>query len=130
MNIINRLLIVLQLLVAIVLMPILIALILFARQSLVDSVANLSRSLVNGPNAALTSMICASLAGLLMVIALLILYLELHRPGIRRLKVLDVTGGKAEVTIDAIAHRLEQAILQISDVTRVRPHVQLKRAAW
>ncbi len=124
MNFINRLLVVLQLLIAIVLMPILIALLLFARQPLVDGVTNLTRGLVNGPNAALTSMICASLAGLVLVIALLILYLELHRPAIRRLKVQEVTGGKVEVTVDAIAHRLEQAILQISDVTRVRPHVR------
>jgi hypothetical protein len=124
MNLINRLLIVLQLLFTVVLMMILILLILFAPQLFVSGMNNLTRGLVEGPNAALTSMICAGLAGVLIVIALLILFLELHRPAARRLKVQEVTGGKVEVTVEAIAHRLELAILQIADVTRVRPHLR------
>lgn len=123
MNFINRMLVTLQLLLTIAVMPILIVLLLFSRQALVDSVTNLARGLVSGPNTALTQLICTGLAALLFVIAVLILFLELHRPPIKRLKVQEVTGGQVEVTIEAIVHRLEHEISQIGDVTRVRPRV-------
>ncbi len=123
MNFINRMLVTLQLLLTIALMPILIVVVLFSRQPLVDGVTNLTRGLDSGPNALLTQLICAGLAALVFVIAILILFLELHRPSIKRLKVQEVMGGQVEVTIEAIVHRLEHVISQISDVTRVRPRV-------
>lgn len=123
MNFINRMLVILQLLLTIVLMLILIVFLFLSRQGLVDIVTNFTRGLVSGPNVLLTQMICVGLASLLIVIALLLLFLELHRSPTKQLKVQEVTGGQVEVTIEAIVHRLEHAISQISDVTRVRPRV-------
>lgn len=123
MNFINRMLVTLQMLITIALVPILIVLLLFSRQALVDGVTNVARGLVSGPNALLTQMICAGLAALIFLIAILVLFLELHRPATKRLKVQEVMGGQVEVTVEAIAHRLEHVISQIADVTRVRPRV-------
>lgn len=122
MNFINRTLIVLQLLIAIALAPTLIAIILL-RPTWFDSLNNVSRVFTTGPNAVLTQLICIALAAIGGLIAVLFLFLEVQRPAIRRLKVQQVVGGEAEITSEAIVHRLEQAILQIPDVTRVRPHI-------
>ncbi len=123
MNFINRMLVILQLLSAIVFMPILVVLLLFSRPTLVDAVTNLTRGIANGPNVFFTQAICVGLSALVFIIAILILFLELQRPAVKRLKVQEVMGGQVEVTVEAIVHRLEHAISQIADVTRVRPRV-------
>jgi hypothetical protein len=123
MNFINRTLIVLQLLIAIALAPILIVLLLLYRQIVADTLAGLGNALVSGQNAPLTQLACIALAAIAGLIAALFLFLELQRPMIRRFKVQQVMGGEAEITADAIIHRLEQAILQIPDITKVRPGI-------
>src|SRR3972149_10974820 len=101
MNFVNRMLVVLQLLFAIALMPILIVLLLFFRQGLVDSVTNMARGLVTGPNAPATQLICVALSVIVFLIAILFMFLELQRPTLKRLKVQEVMGGQVEVTIEA-----------------------------
>jgi len=123
MNFINRILIILQLFLAIALTPILIVLLLFARPTLENIMTGLVHALISGPNPAFAQAICVGLAALVFIIALLFLFLELQRPRIKRLKVQEVMGGQVEVTVDAIVHRLEYVISQIADVTRVRPRV-------
>lgn len=123
MNFFNRILVVLQLLIAIALAPILIVVLLLYRQNVADTLTNLGRALTTGPNAALTQIICMALAALAFVIAILFLYLELQRPSVKRLKVQEVMGGQVEITSDAIVHRVEHAVSQIADVTKVRSHV-------
>jgi len=123
MNFINRTLIVLQLLLAIALAPILIVLLLVYRQNVANALNNMASALVAGPNASPTLLICAALAAILGLIAVLFLFLELQRPAIQRLKIQQVMDGEAEITSEAIIHRLEQAILQIPDILKVRPRI-------
>lgn len=123
MNFVNRFLMIVQLLVAIALMPILIVLLIFFRPGIAAAVNNLMLNLVSGPNAALIQAISVGVAVLVFVVAILLLFLELHRPAMNRLRVQSVTEGQVEVTADAIIHRLQVAILQIPDVTQVTPRV-------
>ena len=123
MNIANRLLVIVQLLVAIALMPILIAILIFFRPMIVDSVDSMARGLVAGPNAVYSQAVCVGLAVFVFIVAILLLFLELHRPGGRALRVQQVSDGEVEVTSDAIMNRLEHDILQIAQVVRVKPHV-------
>ncbi|HEX7594626.1 MAG TPA: alkaline shock response membrane anchor protein AmaP [Anaerolineae bacterium] len=123
MNLINRFLVIVELLIAIALAPILIVVLVFLRGSIVDTVDNFSRGLVSGPNALVIQASCIGLVAFVFVVAILLLFLELQRPSIHRLHVQSVTEGQVEVTADAIMHRLEHAILQIADVTRVKPRV-------
>jgi hypothetical protein len=123
MNPVNRLLIIVQLLIAIALMPITIVILLFFRPAIVGAVDNLARGLVAGPNAGYTQAICVGLAALVFLLAILLLFLELHRPAVHGLRVQQVTDGQVEVTADAIIHRLEHDILRVADVTKVKPHV-------
>jgi hypothetical protein len=60
---------------------------------------------------------------LVFVVAILLLFLELQRPATNRLRVQSVTEGQVEVTADAIIHRLQVAVLQVADVTKVTPRV-------
>ena len=123
MNLVNRFLMIVELLVAIALMPVLIALLIFFRPTLAATVKNLMDNLVSGPNAALIQAIGVGTAVLVFVVAILLLFLELHRPAVNRLRVQSVTEGQVEVTADAIIHRLQVAILQVADVTQVTPRV-------
>lgn len=123
MNFVNRLIVLAQLLLAIALMPILVVILLFFRPGIVDAVNIFMRSLVSGPNAFLVQTICVGLAVLVLLIALLMLFLELQRPSVKRLRVPQVTEGQVQVTTDAIINRLEHTILQIADITRVKPYI-------
>jgi hypothetical protein len=123
MNLLNRLLMIVELLIAIALMPIFIALVVFFRPAVAASVNNLMTNLVSGPNAALIQAISVGVAVLIFVVAILLLFLELQRPSMNRLRVQSVTEGQVEVTADAIIHRLQVAVMQIADVTQVTPRV-------
>lgn len=123
MNLINRLLVIFELLLVLALMPILIVILVFFRPGIVDAIQNTANSFVNGPNSALVQATCVGLAALVFVVAILILFLELQRPAMQHLRVQSVTEGQVEVTTEAITHRLEHAILQIQDVAKVKPRV-------
>lgn len=123
MNLVNRVLVTVQLLLAIAVMPILIVILILYRPGIADAVDNLMRGMVGGPNAGLIQATCIGLAGLVFIVAILMLFLELHRPAARRLRVQSVTDGQVELTADAIIHRLETAILQVPDVTKVQSRV-------
>ena len=123
MNLLNRVLIIVELLIAIALMPIVIALVIFFRPSIAASINNLMLNLVSGPNATLIQAISVGTAVLVFVVAILLLFLELQRPSMNRLRVQSVTEGQVEVTADAIIHRLQVAVMQIPDVTKVNPRV-------
>ncbi len=123
MNLMNRLLVIVQLLIAIALMPILVVVLILYRPGIADAVNNLMGAIVGGPNAGLIQATCVGLAALIFIVAILMLFLELHRPATRRLSVQSVTEGQVELTSDAILHRLETALLQVPDVTHVQSHV-------
>ncbi len=123
MNLVNRLLIIVELIIAIALTPIAIAILIFFRPGLADTIENFMSNMVNGPNAAMIQAISVGLAALIFVVSVLLLFLELQRPSLHRLRVQSVTEGQVEVTADAIIHRLQVAITQIADVTQVKPRV-------
>jgi len=120
MNFINRLLVIVGLLILIVLMPIVIALLLFFLPSIPSAVDGFLRGLTTSANLVLTQIICVGLAALIFGIAIVLLFLELKRPVGRRLRVPQVTDGQVEVTEDAIIQRLEHNVLQVADVLRVK----------
>ncbi len=126
MNTVNRLLIVLQLLIALVLLPILIFMLLFMRANLTAWLDAAGKALGAGPNAPLAQLACVSLALIGFILALLFLVLEMQRPAKNRLRV-QIADGAVEVTADAIVHRLEQNIAKIADVVKVKPSVSAAR---
>ncbi len=123
MNFINRLLVIVELLIAIALMPIVMASVIFFRPSVAATLSNLGRNLTDGPNVSLIQAIGVGVALVVFVVSVLLLFLELARPHGRRLVVPQVTDGKVEVTEEAITQRLEQNIVQLADVVRVKPRV-------
>jgi hypothetical protein len=50
-----------------------------------------------------------------------LLWLEVRRPRPKTIKVLKISGGEAELTIDSIANRLEYNIDQLADIIKVKP---------
>ena len=58
---------------------------------------------------------------LVWVICAAILWLEVRRPRPKTIKVLKISGGEAELTIDSIANRLEYNIDQLADIIKVKP---------
>lgn len=122
MNTVNRLLVIAELLVAIALMPILITIFLFFRGALVDLFDGITRGLLGGSSVLYSQAVCVGLAAFIFIVAILLLFLELHRPAPHGLRVQQVSDGQVDVTADAIIQRLEHEILALAEVTRVRPH--------
>ncbi len=123
MNFINRMLIIAQLLIGIALMPIILVLFLFFLPALADILTNLARGMT--ASASLTQAIGAGAAGFIFVVAILLLFLELHYPT-RSLRV-QVGDTQVQVTEEAITQRLERAVGQIAQVVRVKPTVAANR---
>ncbi len=121
MNIFNRVVMVVLLLVALsasaiftVVPPRFIAL-------LTRTLEALSRSVQGTP-------LLSLLVGLgLVFLWIFLLTLEVWRPPRRTVRVLKVSGGEAELTIDAIAQRLVYRVDQLADVVSVRPKVSAGR---
>ena len=123
MNLINRLLVMVGLLIGIVLAPISIVLVLFFAPGLAYAISNFASNLAGGPSVFLYQMICVITASIVFVISIILLFLELNRPTARHLRVPQVTDGLVEVTDEAIVHRLEHAISQLADIVAVKPRV-------
>ena len=123
MNAVNRFLVIVELLLAIALMPITITLVLFFRPSIAGFLTNLARGISEGSNVFMLQLVCVIVALLIFVGSLILLFLELQRSTTRRLRVQQITDGQVEVTDDAIVQRLEHSIGQIADVLRVKPRV-------
>ncbi len=119
MNAVNRVIVIVELVIVLALMPISIVALLFFRSNLVDTTGGL----MGGANAAFTQTICIGGAAVLFVVAILLLFLELQRGPSHHLRVTQVTDGDVEVTPDAMILRLEQAVMQIADVVRVKPRI-------
>lgn len=57
----------------------------------------------------------------------LLLVLELWRPPRRTVRVEKVSGGQAEMTVDAIAQRVIYRVDQLADVVKVKPRIRARR---
>jgi hypothetical protein len=68
------------------------------------------------------------LGGMALVVLVVLLYLEVRRPAQRRVRILRVSGGEALVGTETIAQRLEHGILQLGDISEVRPVIFPRRS--
>ncbi len=126
MNLINRVIVIVELLILVALMPILIVVLLFFLPTLPSTVESYLRNLASPANLVLTQIICVGVTALIFATALLLLFIELQHPTGRRLRV-QVPEGQVEVTEDAIIQRLEHNILQVADVVHVKPRATSTR---
>jgi len=57
----------------------------------------------------------------------LLLVLEVWRPPRRTVRVEKVSGGRAEMTVNAIAQRVVYRVDQLADVVKVKPRIRAGR---
>lgn len=128
MNVLNRILVVIGLLIALPLgMAMCVAPIL-----ILGALGQGLDSLVSGLNA--TPAPARTLLGILfalawMVVCLLLLILELRRPPRRMVRVEQVDGGVAEVNLKSITDHIAHELEQLPGVLRVRPRASVRRNA-
>lgn len=122
MNVVNRAIAIVLLVIIAVLMAVLVY---FAAAAPDAALTTLSQafSSVQANLTFLNKAIFIVVAVLVLVACLLLLWLEIRRPQIRAIQVQDVSGGEARVTIDSIVQRLEYNISRLQDVTGVKPWV-------
>jgi phosphatidylglycerophosphate synthase len=122
MNFINRLLIVLELLVVIVLSPILIVLLLIGRSTFqtifAPALATLSQSAIQP-----SQVICVGVLVLLFAFAIILLLLEYPRSSGRRLRIQSVLGAEVLMSSDAITQQVEYSLDALTGVIKVRAQV-------
>lgn len=123
MNVLNRLIVSLLLVLAIVLTPVSIVLALLAPATLAGFFTSIGRAFVEGASAAFAQFVCVGIALLVFVVSIVLLFLELQRPPSRRLRVQQVSDGQVEVTDEAIVQRVAYTVSQLADVLRVHPRV-------
>jgi preprotein translocase subunit SecG len=125
MNVFNRLVVIVLLVVSMIVLPVVLVLVP-ARPDIVTIMGQqaLTRlTTVAGQNRILFILGGASSAILTFVFCGLLLWLELRRPSAKAVKVKQVSGEEAKVTTDSIARRLEFNIDQLADVISVKPKV-------
>ncbi len=122
MNVINRVIVMVELIVALLIVPAAIVAVLFFLPSITGTLNNLTRSLADGATAVLIQMICTLTLLTIFVVVLLLLFLELNAPRVRHLQI-QVSEGYVEVTEQAIVQRLEHSISQIAEIALVKAHV-------
>jgi len=129
MNIFNRVLVILGLLVTMVLSavvfvasgPVIQTLLVFLQRM----ESNLSA--MSGPRALVRLGGGLLITLVIWVICAALLYLEFKRSKVKTIKVQQVSGGDAELTADSIGSRLEYNIDLLQDVVRVKPTVKNAR---
>ncbi len=122
MNVFNRVLVVIELVVLAILSVLLIALLLLNRAVLQSGIGGLSAGL----NAAVMNvqpLVAVAVLLVLLALFLLLIALEFRRPGARRLRLQSVEGIEVLMTSGAITQQLEYALDSMSDILQVRPQV-------
>lgn len=61
--------------------------------------------------------------GFIALLCLILLWLELHRPRRRTIRVEKMAGGEAHITTESIAQRLAYNIDRLPDIVKVSPHI-------
>lgn len=122
MNILNRIIVVLELVVAIVLSAILITLLLVNRPLLLAVIDPSLKVLTDSlPNP--SQVICVGILTLIFAFSILLLLLEYPRSTGKRLRIASAEGVEVLMTSDAITQQLEYSLDALSDVIKVRPQV-------
>src|SRR5919202_5361743 len=125
MNLINRILILMELLALIPISLILIFIILLSRgtlRALLDPTLNL----LTDTSVALNSgqVVCIGLLTVLVAFGIILFVLELYRSGTQRLRLHTIQGADVLMSSDAITQQLEYTLDALTDVIKVRPRVQ------
>jgi hypothetical protein len=63
------------------------------------------------------------IGGALVLLCLLLLWLELRKPKKKTIRVQQVAGGEASISVDSIGQRLAYNIDQLPDVVKVSPQI-------
>jgi len=118
MNIFNRVVVILLLLATIVVSVIVMAVpqpvIVVIRRELTFAEALLTPT---------THLVLIVLGSFLILVCILLLWFELWRPERKTVRVPQVSGGEAEVSVDSIAQRLKYHVDQLAGVIEVAPSV-------
>jgi len=128
MNIFNRLVVIVLLVVSMIVLPMVLVLVparpdivaIMGQQALIRLTA------IGGQNRIPFILGGASLAVLTFVACGLLLWLELRRPHGKAVRVQKVSGGEAKVTTDSIARRLAYNIDQLAEVISAKPKITAK----
>jgi hypothetical protein len=134
MNVFNRLVMIVLLVVGMIVLPVVIVLPVMlvmvpARADIVTITVQeaLSRLITSGgQNQLLFVVVGISLAILTFIVCGLLLWLEVRRPRGKAVRVRKVSGDEARVTTDSIARRLEYNIDQLAEVVSVKPKITAK----
>ncbi|MBC8249651.1 MAG: hypothetical protein H8E90_08225, partial [Anaerolineales bacterium] len=126
MNTFNRVVVVLLLLVTIIVMTIVLVVPRPVIEVLQEWLWNLDANLalVSPP---ILLVVGVALALLVDVVCAVLIWLEFRRRRSRAIRVRSVSGGKAELSVDSIARRLERNISQLEGVTFIQPNIWGKR---
>jgi hypothetical protein len=122
MNVVNRAISIVVLIILIIIMPVLI---FFAVARPGRATAALSQAALALQSGITPRHVVAmvAIAALVFLAAVLLLWMEVRRATVRAIQVQQVTGGEARVTIESIVQRLEYNVGRLQDVTGVRPVV-------
>lgn len=121
MNIFNRVVMVILLLMALVVSVVFTII----PDRLLDLVSNAVSVLAQSVQMARLVFVFIGIGFILLWFLLLIL--ELWRPPRRTVRVEKVSGGRAEMTVDAIAQRVVYRVDQLADVVNVKPRIRAGR---
>jgi uncharacterized alkaline shock family protein YloU len=128
MNVFNRLVVIVLLVVSMIVLPVVLVLVP-ARPDIVTTIGqqSLSRLTAIGGLNQLPFILGGALLGVLtFVVCGLLLWLELRRPHGKAVRVQGISGDEAKVTTDSIARRLEYNIDQLAEVISVKPKITSK----
>ena len=128
MNVFNRLVMIVLLVVSMIVLPVGLVLVP-ARPDIVTIMGqqSLSRLMaIGGQNQLLFISVGTLLAALTFIVCGLLLWLELRRPRAKAVRIKKVSGDEAKVTTDSIAQRLTYNIDQLAEIISVKPKITAK----
>jgi hypothetical protein len=125
MNVFNRLVVIVLLVVSMVVLPVVLVLVP-ARPDIATTIGQQALSRLTATSALFQIRFViagASLAVLTFVVCGLLLWLELRRPHGKAVRVRKVSGDEAKVTTDSISRRLQYNVDQLAEVVSVKPKI-------
>lgn len=122
MNLINRTLIVILLLLGIVFACVSVIVLLAAREG-ISTTLKPTLDAVSSPQLGLTQLFCIGVAILVFAFSLLLLYLELMPGGKTRMRLKSIQGADVMMSSDAITTQLQYALEPLPGVIRAHPKV-------
>ena len=128
MNVFNRLVVIVLLVVSMIALPVVLVLVP-ARPDILTIIGqqSLSRLTAIGEQNQLLFILGGTLLAVLtFIVCGLLLWLELRRPRAKAVRIKKVSGDEAKVTTDSIARRLEYNIDQLAEVISVKPKITAK----